>query len=153
MESLLEEQASDVSRDLQQVPLSNLGDERPVFQIYTQMRKQEIKMMERRNLPLRNENVCLEKKKNELETMEERFLAVFHKHLSPCFQLLAGIKEVEDACGMSFCSSSCFKRMNVFNPSMRAGGEAKAIEQKAKFELHLKQIEPLVEALKKKDTP
>ena len=153
MESLLEERASDLSRDLQQVSLSSLVDEHSVFHVYTQMRKEEIKMMERRNLPLRNENVRLEKKKNELENMGERFLAVFHKHLSPCFQLLTGIKEVEDACGMIFCSSSCFKRMNVFNPSMRAGGEAKAIEQKAKFKQHLREIEPLVEALLKKDTP
>jgi hypothetical protein len=153
MESLLEERASDLSRDLQQVPLSNLVDERAVFQVYTQMRKEEIKMMERRNLPLRNENVCLEKKKNELENMEERFLAVFHKHLSPCFQLLAGIKEMEDACGMIISSSCSFKRMNVFNPSLRAGCEAKAIEQKAKFKQHLKEIEPLVEALEKKESP
>ncbi|GEM_PF-2428069 len=152
MESLLEEEAIDISRDLQQVHLSNPIDERSIFQLYAQTRQEEIKMIEERNLPLKNENASLKRKKDELEKMDERFLAVFHKHFTPCFQLLDGIKEMKNACGIIF-SECCYKRMNVFNPSLRAGCEAKAIEQKAKFEAHFKEIKPLVQTLKKKDSP
>jgi hypothetical protein len=59
----------------------SLIDVGAVFHAFTQRRQEEIQTRDVRNAALRKKNEGLTGKKNELETMDKRFLGLFHTHL------------------------------------------------------------------------
>jgi hypothetical protein len=160
-ELLLKQPHVDAASDSGQITFFNpnnaaIIDEGKVLPAFLQEGQEELEFLEKRNRPLRNENASLEKKKNELVNMDKRFLGVFNGYLTPCSQLVNGIKVVMENFNGSL--NNYIRAFAKLGPSEKlsslpGGTYSQEIQLNEKFKQYVSKIEPLVKALEKKDSP
>ncbi len=131
----------------------SLIDVRAVFHAFTQSHQEEIQTRDARNAALRKKNESLMSKKNELETMDRRFLGLFHNHLNyPCSNLKRKMEGLVKRYRATIEDYS--KHLGELDEWMKlhsrpAGHYKKGIELSDKIISSVHEIHPLVEALQK----
>jgi hypothetical protein len=124
-----------------------------VFHAFTQNHQEEIQTRDVRNAAMRKKNEDLISKKNALETVDKRFLGLFHRHLNyPCLNLTKKLNGLEKRCRLTIKDYP--KLLDAFDEwgklhCRAAAHYKKGIELSDKMSSAIQEILPLVESLQK----